>query len=333
MTTDDTNLGGDVLERAIGREAEQLWRDHLESLYDAVLAVPVGRLLHPRTTSDAVESALSPEVIERGVRPAARLGWILLLGQLRDDKRRIGDYVSDEGREALEELAARPDVMPERLIREIFEDEASREVAADLIYDALREFQDKVNPFFAEWGLPSLLKRLGPFGLGGMGKAFDSLRGEFEKRLEPEMRRFLATFTGRGVRRAANYVIDHSGDRAFIGLRKRLLQWVLDQTVAGTIASAGEPLLDRGQEIGEELASHAVGLDSVRSRRRLVVEQLVTLHAEQPLGEALAQYGITARPDFDLAARFTWPIVRAALSSEAGRRWLLAITGQTGQRN
>lgn len=328
MTTNSTEPGGDIVERATGREAEQLWRDNLEALYDAVLAVPVGRLLHPRTTSDAVESALSPEVIDSGARPAARLGWILLLGQLRDDKRRIGEYVSDDGREALEDLAARPDVMPERLIREVFEDEAAREVAADLIYDALREFQDKVNPFFAEWGLPSLLKRLGPFGLGGMGKAFDSLRGEFEKRLEPEMRRFLASFTGRGVKRAAGYIIDHAGDRAFIGMRKRILQWVLDQTVAGTVASTGEALLNRGQEIAEEIAAHAVGLDSVRSRRRLVVEQLVTLHADQPLGEALAQYGITARPDFDLAARFTWPFVKAALASEAGGRWLDAIAAQ-----
>jgi hypothetical protein len=328
MTTNSTPPGGDVLERATGRAAEALWRDNLEALYDAILAVPVGRLLHPRTTSDMVESALSPEVIANGARPAARLAWILLLGQLRDDKRRIGEYVSDEGREALEELAARPDVVPERLIREVFEDEAAREVAADLIYDALREFQDKVNPFFAEWGLPSLLKRLGPFGLGGMGKAFDSLRGEFEKRLEPEMRRFLASFTGGGVRRAASYIIDHAGDRAFVGMRKRILQWVLDQTVAGTIASAGESLLNRGQEIGEEIAAHAAGLDSVRARRRLVVEQLVALHADQPLGEALAQYGITARPDFDLAARFTWPFVKAALSSEAGKAWLAALTAQ-----
>lgn len=327
MTTNSTPPAPAVLERATGPEAERLWQDNLEALYDAILAAPVGQILHPRTTSDAVESALSEDAVDNGARPAARLFWILLLGQLRDDKRRVGDYVSDAGRDSLEELAARPDVVPERLLREILEDEAAREVTADLVYDALREFQDKVNPFFADWGLPALLKRLGPFGLGGMGKTFDSLRGEFEKRLEPEMRRFLATFTGRGVKRAANYVIDHAGDRAFIALRKRLVRWVLDQTVAGSVASAGEPLLNRGQEIIEELAAYGIGLDSVRARRRLVVEQLVALHADQPLGEALAQYGITARPDFELLARLTWPLVRTALSSDAGKRWLASLTG------
>ncbi|MFO0592237.1 MAG: hypothetical protein U0441_32130 [Polyangiaceae bacterium] len=315
-----------VVQRATDREAEALWRDNLEALYDAVLAAPVGELLHPRSSADAVEAAVSPDVIDNAYRPGSKLIWILLLGQLRDDKRRFAEYVPDEGRDALEELATRPDVVPERLLHEIFEDEAAREVAGDMIYDALREFQDKVNPFFAEWGLPSLLKRLGPFGLGGMSKGFESLRGEFEKRLEPEMRRFLTTFTGRGVKRAADYVIAHSGDRAFIGMRKRLVRWLLDQSVAGTVASAGEPLLNRGVEVFTDIAAHAIGLDSVRARRRMIVEQLVTLHASQPLGEALAQYGITARPDFDLLARVTWPFVRAALSSEPGARWLQSLT-------
>lgn len=317
----------DVVARATGAEAERLWRDNLEALYDALLRVPVGGLLHPRTTSDTVEAALSEHALDDAIRPAGKLFWILLLGQLRDDKRRLAEYVPDDGREALEELATRPDIVPERLIREIFEDEAAREVAADMIYDALREFQDKVNPFFAEWGLPALLKRLGPFGLGGMSKAFDGLRGEFEKRLEPEMRRFLTTFTGRGVKRAADYVIDHSADRAFIALRKRLVRWVLDQTVTSLVASAGEPLLNRGHDVAVDIAAHALALDSVRARRRLVIEQLVSLHASQPLGEALAQYGISARPDFELVARLTWPFVRAALSSEAGARWLRSLTG------
>ncbi|MEZ4302264.1 MAG: hypothetical protein R3B70_45470 [Polyangiaceae bacterium] len=320
-----TPEGGDVVARATGAQAEELWRANLESLFDAVMAVPVGRLLSPRATADAVEGAFSREVIDDGVRPAAKLLWILVLGQLRDDKRRIGEYVSDDGREALLELVTRPDVVPERLIHEILEDEAAREVVSDLIYEALREFQDKVNPFTADWGLPALLKRLGPFGLAGVSKAFDSVRGEFEKRLEPEMRRFLTTFTGRGVKRVAAYVVDHSGDRSFIALRKRLVGWVLDQSVQSAVSSMGEPLLDRGHDVGSELAGHAVTLDSVRSRRRLVVEQLVMLHADQPLGEALAQYGIVARPDFDLAARVTWPFVRAALSSEAGARWLRSL--------
>jgi hypothetical protein len=327
-STPSASAAGDVVARATGPHAEQLWQGSLEAIYDAILSVPVGGLLHPRTTADLVETAFSEDTLETAFRPAGKLAWILLLGQLRDDKRRLGEYVSDETREALDELVARPDVVPERLIREIFEDEAAREVAADLIYDALREFQDKVNPFFAEWGLPALLKRLGPFGLGGMSKAFDSLRGEFEKRLEPEMRRFLATATGRGVKRAADYVIDHAQDRAFLALRKRLVRWVLDQTVATAVANVGEPLLNQGHDVAADLAAHVLTRDSVRARRRLVVDQLVSLHARQPLGEALSQYGITARPDFELLARATWPFVRAALSSEAGARWLRNLTGE-----
>jgi hypothetical protein len=324
--TDPRTPIDDLVANATGPEAEQLWRRNLEAIYDAILAVPVGRLFHARTTADAVEAALSREAVHDGYLPASKLAWILLLGQLRDDRRRLGEYVHDEGREALEEIAARPDVVPERLLQEILDDDAAREVMGDLIYEALREFQDKVNPFFAEWGLPALLKRLGPFGLGGMGKAFDSLRGEFEKRLEPEMRRFLTTFTGRGVKRVGAYVVDHAGDRSFIALRKRLVRWGLDQTVSGTVAATGEPLLNRGYEVAADIGAHAIGLDSVRARRRLVVEQLVTLHAGQRLGDALAQYGITARPDFDLAARMTWPFVRAALTSEAGARWLASLT-------
>lgn len=321
----DTPAANNIAPRATGAAGEELWKSSIENLYDAILKTPVGQLLSPALTADAIEAALSQSAFDHGLRPLARLAFILLMSQLKDDKRRFGEYVPDGGREALEELAARSDAVPERLIREVFEDEAAREVMGDLIYDALREFQDKVNPFFADWGLPALLKRLGPFGLGGMSKAFDSLRGEFEKRLEPEMRKFLTTFTGRGAKRAADYVIDHAGDRSFIALRKRIVRWALDQGVAHTVESTGEPLLERGRDVLEDIAAHAATLESVRARRRLMVSQLVMLHARQPLGEALAQYGITARPDFALLARFSWPFVRAALSSEAGARWLSQI--------
>jgi hypothetical protein len=325
--TDPTKAptSNDVIERATGRAAEELWKGSIENLYDAILKTPVGQLFEPALTADAIEAALSQSAIDHGARPAGKLLFILLMSQLKDDKRCFGEYVPEGGREALEDLAARSDAVPERLIREVFEDEAAREVMADLISDALREFQDKVNPFFADWGLPALLKRLGPFGLGGMSKAFDSLRGEFEKRLEPEMRKFLTTFTGRAAKRAADYIIDHAGDRSFVALRKRIVRWTLDQGVAQTVESTGEPLLNRGRDVLEDIAAHAMTIESVRARRRLMVSQLVMLHARQPLGEALAQYGITARPDFDLLSRLSWPFVRAALSSEAGARWLSQI--------
>lgn len=318
--------GGELVQRATGPEAQAEWQANLEKLFDAILRTPVGELFHPKQTADLVEGALSADALQNGARPASKLLWILLLGQLRDDKRRFADYVSDEQREALQELAARDDVVPERLIHEILEDEAAREVMADLVSHALREFQDKVNPFFAEWGLPALLKRLSPFGLGGMGKTFDSLRAEFEKRFDPEMRRFMTTFTGRGAKRVATYVVDHAGDKAFVALRKRIVRFLLDQTVAATLQSAGDPLLDRIYEIATDIAVYTTDLDSVRARRRLVVEQLVMLHASQPLGDALAQYGIVARPNFELLARVSWPFVRAALASPAGRAWLGSLT-------
>ena len=40
----------------------------------------------------------------------------------------------------------------------------------DVLYDTIREFNDKANPIFAEWGLVSMLKRFFPIGFGTVAK-------------------------------------------------------------------------------------------------------------------------------------------------------------------
>lgn len=303
------------------------WRANLEAIYDELMAKPVGELFDAKAVSAAVEALYTEEALRDGWKPLARLAWILLLGQLKDDKHTVGSYVPEAQRAAIDEWVRDPDVVPERLIREMADDEAVRETIAALIYDALREFQDKVNPFFSEWGLPALLKRLGPFGFGGVAKLFDSVRAEFERRLEPEMRRFLASFAGRGAERVASHVIDHAGDPAFIALRQRTMKWLLDQEVAALFSEKNEALADGAEEIARETMAFALQRPIVRERRRLMVEQLIVLHAKQPLSEALAAYGIKARPSFDVIAAATWPIVRAALATRAGRAWLASVPG------
>src|SRR5262249_37749361 len=121
---------------------------------------------------------------------------------------------------------------PARLLREALENEAAEEVMRDVLYDALKEFSEKVNPFFADWGLPSLLKKLSPFGLGAMSKGFDSVRVEFDRRLEPEIRKFLLGFSRRALKNVADFTIDKADEPEFVAIRKRLVHFLLERRVA-----------------------------------------------------------------------------------------------------
>ena len=53
-----------------------------------------------------------------------------------------------------------------------------------------------VNPFFAEWGLPAILRKVLPIGASAVMKSLESVKGEFDRRLE--LRPLLAEFAQLG---------------------------------------------------------------------------------------------------------------------------------------
>lgn len=308
-------------------KAEAEWRGNAAAVYAQILASRVGDVVDARVLGDALDAILTSEAVERAARPVAERVLALALREVRAEKGRAGDRVPLVTRRKIDALLERPGLLPDRLLREIVEQDSIEEVMRDVLFDGLKEFSEKVNPFTAEWGVPSLLKRAGPLGLG-LGKGFDSVRAEFDKRLEPEIRKFLQSFSRRGLRKMAELVIEKGDEPRFVAVRKRLAAWVLEQQIAELARGVDDGAAALAQEIVLDVTASELGRSSLAMRRRAVIEEALAPFADRTVGEALREIGVSFEPDVAALAAATWPLVRSALATPAARAWIDAMVSE-----
>lgn len=314
--------------RLVSPKARDEWRHNLTAGWAALLATPVGALIDGPKVAAALESTLDHDHVRAALRPALRSSILLASARMREDQARIGHYVPAGTTARLDELLERPGLVPERLLREIIEHDAMESVMRDVLFETLTEFSEKVNPFFAEWGLPGLLKRLSPFGLGGMSKAFESVRAEFDRRLVPEIRKFLQGFSRRALGKFADFIVAEIDQPGFVALRKSLAAWILAQEVATVAPAAGDESAALAEEIALDIVEHVLTTAEARAERRAALELAVAAHAKQSLAEAMAVYGVTVMRDLDAIAEATWPAFVAVLESEPVSTWLAQVVGE-----
>jgi hypothetical protein len=240
-------------------------------------------------------------------------------GRLRSEigrgDEKLGMYVPDVTRIKIDELLGKPGVVPEKLLRQLLEQEEVEAILRDILYDALKEFNEKVNPFFADWGLAGILKKVP--GLGLVSRSMENVRGEFDKRLDPEIRKFLQGFSRRALRKLADSAVQERDTGKSVALRRAIAAWLYEQQVKDL---AGKPDPERAKltrEITFEIIEHSASLDAVRTRRKHAIAELLREFGGRTLGEVISSVGMTERPDFDAAARATWPAVKAIVESPA----------------
>lgn len=310
--------------RLVSEEAARDFRARLPDGWTALLATPLGQLADADAVNRALDAALTEPFVARTVRPAARAALVSLVAAARAEQSRAGEFVPERARPKIDRLLARPKILPERLMREVLESDAMEEVMHDVLFSVLKEFSQKVNPFVAEWGLPSLFKKLSPFGLGGVGKGLESMRAEFEKRSEPEMRKFLRTISRQALRDTTDALITRADEPKFVALRKHVAAWALEQQVAAhlTLDDEGTAL---AEEIGVDVLEHNLTREALASRRRAAVSAFIAAHRDLNLRAVLARHGITVEPDFDAIAAVLWPLVRSACESPPVQAWLESL--------
>lgn len=298
------------------RMRAELERD-FERIYDAVLARPVSEVVDLPALEAAIDAALTKQQFERATRPATLATHMGILRILRTEKTKVGDLVSEDAKKKIDKLLERPKLVNEKLVRRAIEQDAVEVILRDVLYDALKEFNEKVNPFVAEWGLPGLLKKLGPFGLGPLGKSLDNVRAEFEKRLEPEMRKFLQGFSRKALKRAADLAVAQGDDANAVALRKSIALWVYEQELRELVSNVDDENAKLLHEIVVDVTEHGAALEVVRKRRHDAFAALWAANAKQPLGAALGDLGVSARPDFASLVAAIWPMWVAAIQSPA----------------
>jgi hypothetical protein len=311
--------------RLVSAEAEADWKKSLGPIVADLLSIKIGALASPQHLADAADALFTPEAVERTVRPLARHIVNVVLHELRAEKGTVGARVPAATKKRIDQLLERPGLFPDRLVRALSEEDAVEEVMRDTLYDALKEFSEKVNPFTAEWGLPSLLKKLGPFG---MAKGFDSMRADFEKRLDPEIRKFLQGMSRKSLRKMVEFTIAKADEPRFIAVRKRLAAWMLEQEIAALSRGTDVEVVLLGQDIALDITAAELSRGGFRERRRAMIEAAIVARKDRTVREALDELGVGLILDFDSLATATWPMVRAALGAPAVRAWIEGLVSE-----
>jgi hypothetical protein len=313
--------------RLVSDAAAAEWRENLAAVHATLLATRVGNLIDGPALADAIEAALTRAAVEEAARPLAKRLIPFVRAALQAEKGKVKERVPASAQQKIDQLIARPGLMPERLLREVAEQDAIDEMMRDVLYDGFKEFSEKVNPFTAEWGIPSLLKRMSLLG-GAMTKGLDTVKAEFDRRLEPELRRFLASFSKRGLRRMVDVTIARADQPASIAVRKHLVAWVMEQELAALARDADEEAIRLLAEIGLDVAAAEVAREEGKARNRTMVLAAFEAVKDKTVAEALAELGVTYRVDTDALAAASWPAAKVVLGSAPVKGWLGKVVGE-----
>lgn len=294
--------------------------------YDHVLSKPLRELVDPASLTALLTDVVTADAVRGLAAPVVREIHRRTVLALKSDEAKVGDFVPEAARAAISELIARPDLIPEDLVRRVFEDEAAEEVLRDVIYDALKEFNDSVNPFFADWGLPALLRKVMPIGSGTVIKSIGAIRGEFDKRLEPEMRKFLLVFVRKSKSKMATLIVSKGSDPKFIALRQSVVAWLYERSLAELTKTVDDDARDHVDTAAEEIALELAKQTHPRERLREQVDAFLAEKGDVALGEWLTSIGGVARPDLERIAELLWPHMRMLLESPPARAFYERIT-------
>jgi hypothetical protein len=314
------------LERIGGQKAEREWCAHVAAAMETWLDTPLERLTTPDALIRVIDAFSTPESFARLVRPLSLAVHLEITRSLRREDDRLGHFVPPSARERVEALLARPNQGAERLLRQVLAQDAMEETMRDVLYDALVEWSEKVNPFVAEWGLPGVMKKLGPFGFGPLAKSIEGVRKEFDRRLEPEMRRFLQGFSRKALDKVGDLMSKSGGSGSWGELRRAVLGWLYDQPIRELMVDVDDEGAALAHSVALEVTEHAAALERVREAGREACRRFFSKHARDPLRKILSDYGAAPVFDAGAVAEATWPAVKALTASEPVvnriREWL-----------
>ncbi|MCL2724265.1 MAG: hypothetical protein FWD69_07495 [Polyangiaceae bacterium] len=299
-----------------------------DGAYDHVVGQRVCDVIDPHALATGIIALCTQKNVARFGAPIGHDVHRRVLAVLKNDNTKVGAYVPRAARAAIDTIVSQPALIPEALIRRIFDQEAAEEVLRDVLYDALREFNESVNPFFAEWGLPGLLKRFMPIGAGTLLKSLGSVRAEFDKRLDPEIRRFLLGFSRNAKVKIANFVVAHGSDPKFIALRKNIALFIYEETLAEIVSCVTD---DVCAETDRAIAAVVLEVAAHEEPRKHLTEALTAFvdeHGDKTIGAWLNSLGITERPDLTPLAELLWPHVRTLLTSPPARAFIEKISDE-----
>jgi len=299
----------------------------LRDAWTASLRIPLREVLEPARLADGIVRVLSEEGTRTLFAPIARDLARQTLAWLRQNDTKLGEHVPAEARQAIERLLERPDAVPERLVREVLQQEAVEHALRDVLYDGLKQFNDTANPFFAEWGIPALLSWL-PVGGSAVRASLDTIRAEFDKRLEPEIRNFLLVFSRQATARLAEVFLARSNDPSVVAMRRHVVAYLYSRSLKELAGALDDDAREQLETASESIAVAVVSSGSLHQELRRGLEGFVAEQGDRSIGEWLAAVGATGEPDIDAWVDLLWPHAVRAIGSPAFRELVDRIAGE-----
>jgi hypothetical protein len=312
--------------RLVSEQARADWARSLREGYAWWLARSVRNVLDPAALTSALGEVVSKPTVRTLVLPITREVHRRVLALAKADGSRVGTYVPDDARRAITALVER-NLVPASLVRNVLEQEAIEDTIRDILYEGLREFNETVNPFFAEWGLPAILKRM-PIGGGTLLKSMGALRGEFDKRLDPEIRQFLLVFSQRASVKVADLFVKKASDAKFVALRTNVVEFLYTQTVCDLLASVDDAARTATDTAIGSIVLASLDSDATRKRVEDALSALLSDYGEMTVGAALQSIGASGEPDFEALANLVWPTVKSVLESPVARAFFDMLTDE-----
>ena len=317
-----------MVKRLSSARARAEWRAELEKGYRMVLAQKLGTFVDEAALLRALESLSARDVWKKVLAPVFVAGRNDVFPIVKSDDSALSAYVPEEARKAIDALLGMPGFVHEKLVFEVMRQEVVEEIMRDVLTDALEEFNDKVNPFFADWGLPGLIKKFIPIGGGAVLKSIDAVRAEYDKRLKPEIQKFLQGFSRRALDKTAKVMIARADDAKSVTLRRALAAWLWDQKVSELVANVDLAKWTLMEKAGLLIAEETAQQKRVKASRDELVRAFMTKHSAQTVAEVLAVYGIEPAPDFDAIAEATFPAVATIATSSVATSFVSDIVAE-----
>ena len=296
--------------------ARDAWLAHGVAAIARWRGLPIERLVRREDLDGVVAVVLGEAVAEGMARPLARAVISEIGEPVATLEATTAEMMGERARAAIEALVARPDVIDAAMVRAVTREPAVEAVMRDVLFEALVAFNDRTNPFVAPWGVPALLDALPRVGRGTIKKTFDTVRGEFERRLQPEMRRFLEGFSRKSLDTMVDLFEAKAAEPELVALRHHAVGKVLDAPIAELAWPPGDPRHASLAAAVEAGIAHVLAEPRTRALTEAVVSGWWARHAKTTLDELLAELEIVpVHPEPFVTA--AWPAVQAALDDDA----------------
>ena len=306
-----------------GERPREEWRALLEATWDHVLATPVSELIDEASAKALVEELIDGDLLTELARPTFVNVATAVIAELREDHAPIERFLPPEAYERLDAALARPGLVHPDWVRAMFRGEAAEAVLNDALYRALKDFSTL---------LPRLMVKVSPVGrfgmLGNAGMFAEKLIEELEKRIEPEIRSFLAESSDRILQRAAEFTISKIDDPASIEFRSNFIRFVLAKSPAFFLEAADDELIGEIGAVVELSARHVVAMPEFVTEAHRWIDMGLQHAAGKTLAEALEIDSMELPPPIDAIADATWPAFLAVLSSPQAQAWMNGLVDE-----